>query len=105
MLAMLAIFDLVYILTMLTESLTILESGLETDIYKHMFPIILYPLNHITMTGNLLFVIWLFQLIFQVLYLQQLQLQWRDSLQPIILIIIIKLSRNESIIRILTLTI
>ena len=54
LLAVLATFDILYITTMMIESLKTLRPDiLETDIYTKTFPIFLYPLNHISMTGSI----------------------------------------------------
>jgi len=51
LLAVLASYDLLYLITMLLESLRRL--GLETNPQILMFPYILYPLNSIAMTGSI----------------------------------------------------
>ena len=51
LLAVLASFDLLYLITMFLESMRIL--GCETDFHIFMFPYFLYPINFIAMTGSI----------------------------------------------------
>ena len=51
LLAVLASFDLLYLITMLLESMR--KVGLETEPQLLLFPYILYPLNSIAMTGSI----------------------------------------------------
>ena len=51
LLAVLASFDLMYLITMFLESLRRL--GLETDTYIFLFPYFLYPVNFIALTGSI----------------------------------------------------
>ena len=51
LLAVLASFDLLYLITMLLESMR--KVGLETETHILLFPNILYPLNSIAMTGSI----------------------------------------------------
>ena len=54
LLAVLATFDILYIITMMIESLKTLRPDIvETYFYTKTFPILLYPLNHISMTGSI----------------------------------------------------
>ena len=51
LLILLATFDLLYIMTMMIESLGTL--GYETNLYIELFPVFLFPVNHISMTGSI----------------------------------------------------
>ena len=47
LLAVLAVFDLIYLVTMMVDSMS--KLGLENDLHILMFPYILHPLNSISM--------------------------------------------------------
>ena len=54
LLTVLATWDLVYIVTMMLDAIEKLSPDLETiPDYTVMFPVLLYPLNNITMTGSI----------------------------------------------------